>query len=117
VTRGAYKENGALTQLGNKYFNEMYHARISSEDYRRVLDAMAAHGDSWIARQTIIRECGVSETNVTNALSALKQRKIIVSDESRRGFYRLPTKSFAAWINAIRATKAKTESLGSVFKA
>jgi hypothetical protein len=51
VTRGAYKENGALTQLGNKYFNEMCHARISSEDYRRVLDAMAAHGDSWIARK------------------------------------------------------------------
>lgn len=113
VLQGAYKENGALAQLGNKYFNEMYHARISSDDYRRVLDAMAVHGDAWVSRQQIIKESDVSETNVSNALGALKGRKIIVQDESRRGFYRLPTRSFAAWINAIRAAKQRGETLST----
>ncbi len=26
--KSAYKENGALMQLGHKYFSEMYHAKI-----------------------------------------------------------------------------------------
>lgn len=106
---GAYKEGGALSQLGDKYFAEMYHARIGSEDYRRVLNAMAPYGDGWVSRKDIICESGVSETNVTNALGTLKQKNIIIQDESRRGFYRLPTKSFGAWINAIKAAKQKTE--------
>ena len=106
VTQGAYKENGALMQLGHKYFSEMYHARISSEDYRRVLGAMAAHGDKWIAKRDIVAESGVSESSVTNAVAALKAKNIIIFDDSRRGFYRLPTKSFAAWINAIRSVQA-----------
>jgi hypothetical protein len=106
VQKGAYKENGALMQLGHKYFSEMYHARIYSDDYRKVLGAMAPHGDSWISRQEIIRAAKavkVSESNVNNALAALRDRNIISQDESRRGFYKLPTKSFAAWINAIRS--------------
>jgi hypothetical protein len=111
VTGGAYKENGALAQLGNKYFNEMYHAKIYSEDYRRVLDAMASYGDGWVSRGTLIKETSVSESSVGNALSSLKDKKIILQDESRRGFYRLPTKSFAAWINAIKASRAKNATL------
>ncbi|MFN3512721.1 MAG: AAA family ATPase [Phenylobacterium sp.] len=111
VGEGAFKDGGALTQLGDKFFNEMYHARISSEDYRRVLDAMAEHGDRWVARKTIIAESGVSETNVNNALLTLKAKEIILQDETRRGFYRLPTNSFAAWINAIRAARAKSDAL------
>jgi len=105
VESGAYKENGALAQLGHKYFKEMYETRISSEDYRRVLGAMAQHGDAWIERKRIIAESHVSESSVNNALAALKDRKIIQADETRRGFYRLPTNSFAAWINAVRAAK------------
>jgi hypothetical protein len=112
VRRGAYKENGALQQLGHKYFSEMYHAKISSEEYRRVLGAMAKGGDDWISRKDLIQVSGVSAANVTNALAALKERNIILSDESRRGFYRLPTKSFAAWINAIRSIELKTGQNG-----
>lgn len=107
VSQGAYKEGGALSQLGDKFFAEMYHARIASEEYRRVLDAMAPYGDEWVTRQTIIKESKVSETNVNNALSALKAKNIIIQDETRRGIYRLPTRSFGAWINAIKATKDK----------
>ena len=109
VGEGAYKEGGALAQLGDKFFNEMYHARISSPDYRRVLDSMAEHGDEWVARRAIISESGVNEVNVTNALQALKGKDIILQDDKRRGFYRLPTNSFAAWINAIRAARQKSD--------
>ncbi|MBZ9859587.1 ATP-binding protein [Mesorhizobium sp. CA12] len=109
VGNGAFKEGGALTQLGDKFFNDMYHARVSSEEYRRVLDTMADHGDGWVSRKTIIKESGVSEANVTNALRALKMKEVIIQDESQRGLYRLPTNSFAAWINAIRAARAKSD--------
>lgn len=109
VGAGAFQENGALSQLGDKFFNQMYNARISSEDYRRVLDAMAEYADGWVTRKTIIAESGVVESSVTNALKALRDREIIVADDARRGHYRLPTRSFAAWINATKAAAAKRD--------
>lgn len=110
VLAGAFAENGALWQLGDKYFDEMYNSKIASDDYRTVLDTMANHGDSWVARKQIIEESKVAPTTVTNALKALKDREIILSDETRkgRGFYRLPTRSFAAWINALKEVEAKS---------
>jgi len=110
VGEGAFDDGGALSQLGDKFFNEMYHARISSEEYRRVLDAMAEHGDKWIPRKKIISESGVTEANVNNALQALKSKSIILQDDKKRGSYRLPTNSFAAWINAIKAARAKSDA-------
>ena len=101
VQDGAFSENGAIIQLGTKYFSEMYFSKIASPDYRKVLDYMADHGDSWVSRKEIVDSCGVVRTNVDNALTALKERGIILSDEARRGFYRLPTKSFSTWILAI----------------
>ena len=94
-------KGGALSQLGDKYFSEMYHAKISSEEYRNVLKFMARYGDEWVSRKTIIEESGISGTSINNALTALKDREIILADVSRRGQYKLPTKSFAAWISAI----------------
>lgn len=101
VQLGAFSDNGAIIQLGTKYFSEMYFSKIASPDYRKVLDFMADHGDSWVSRKDIVDGCGVVRTNVDNALTALKDRGIIMSDEARRGFYRLPTKSFSTWILAI----------------
>lgn len=72
---------------------------------------MASHGDDFVSRQDIIKESksfGVSESNVTNALAALRERHIIILDETRRGYYKLPTKSFAAWINAIRSVESRS---------
>lgn len=87
----------------------MYHSRIASDDYRAVLHTMAAHGDNWIPRKDIIQQSGLSNSTVTNALNALKAREIILSDETRkgRGFYRLPTRSFAAWINAVKSLRER----------
>ncbi|WP_457798840.1 ATP-binding protein [Methylocystis sp. S23] len=112
VAGGAYQQNGALEQLGHKYFNKMYFEQINSENYRRVLNAMAAHQNSWVSRQEIILESGVGETNVDNALKALRGRDIIIADESRRGFYKLPTRSFATWINAIKSVEEQTGNAG-----
>ena len=103
VLTGAHEENGAISQLGKKYFSEMYFSKINSNDYRKLLDAMATHGDEWVSRRLLITESKLKEGTVTNALAALKQKSIILQDESRQGFYRLPTKSFAAWINAIKS--------------
>lgn len=101
VSFGAYSENGAITQLGAKYFSEMYYSKILSHEYRKVLDYMSTHGDQWVSRKEIVTNCGVAATNVDNALMALKSREIILADDARRGFYRLPTRSFATWILAV----------------
>lgn len=109
VLDGAFAENGALSQLGDKFFSEMYHSKIASNDYRRVLNTMAEVGDAWIGRKEIIERSGLLPTTVTNALNTLKAKAIIQADESRkgRGFYRLPTRSFAAWILAVKAVTPK----------
>jgi hypothetical protein len=69
---------------------------------------MAAHQNSWVSRQEIIEESGVGEHIVDNALKALRKREIIVADDTRRGFYKLPTRSFATWINAIKSVQEQT---------
>ncbi|MCJ2068393.1 hypothetical protein MKK75_06140 [Methylobacterium sp. J-030] len=112
VVRGAYKENGALMQLGSKYFDEMYFSRISSESYRKVLDTMAEYSDAWVSRRDLIQKSGIKETTINNALNTLKSKNIIVLDESRQGYYRLPTKSFAAWIKAINILRGRASRRG-----
>lgn len=115
VVGGAYRENGALPQLGRKYFNEMYFGKVGSEDYRQVLRTMAAHGDDWVSRKTLLDESGVKASTINNALNALKSRNIISVDEGRQGHYKLPTKSFAAWINAFQIVSEKTDHEASLF--
>jgi hypothetical protein len=105
VVNGAYKENGALDQLGHKYFQEMYFDKIASPDYRKVLDTMSDELDAWLQRKEIAKRSGVKDTQITNALAALKSRNIILANPERPGEYRLPTKSFAVWIKAIGAKR------------
>lgn len=101
VLEGAYKENGALAQLGHKYFHEPFYDQIASDDYRRVLQAMAEHMDNFVTRAVLRKTAGVKEYTLNNALKALKERNIIIANERRKGEYRLPTKSFAIWIKAL----------------
>jgi hypothetical protein len=67
---------------------------------------MADRMDGWAGRQEIIEKSGVKERIVDNALHALKERKIILANPRARGEYRLPTKSFAAWIKVSEAGKS-----------
>ncbi len=97
---GAFDDNGALSQLGKKFFVDQYNNRINSDDYRKVLDTMSKHSDGWVSRAEIIKESGLPDGTVSNALKALKDRNIILVNEAKQGVYKIPTKSFAAWINA-----------------
>lgn len=117
VLSGALAENGALAQLGSKYFNEMYYGRVNSSEYRKVLNTMAGYGDKWVPRKTLVKESGVKETTLNNALNALKAKNVILSNDDQAGQYRLPTKSFAAWINAIKSVAARrNEDEGALFE-
>lgn len=90
----------AIHQLGISYFHDLYFDKIASDDYRAVLHAMSAHGDGWVNKDEIRASAGIKETQLTNALATLKSRNIIVSQDGKRGVYRLPTKAFAVWLKA-----------------
>jgi Cdc6-like AAA superfamily ATPase len=107
VEAGAWSEHGAFTQLGAKYFKHLYFGKIASDKYRQLLQIMATHDDEWLTKAELRQEAGLSETILTNALQALLSRKIIVAREGKKGVYRLPSKSFAAWL---RAYKLRGES-------
>ena len=114
VVNGAYEDGGAIAQLGTKYFDDLYYNKIASERYRNILNSMADFGDQWLSRKQILNLSGESQTTVSNALNALKTRNILIADSTRQGFYRLPTRSFAAWINAIKSVEGrKSESEGA----
>lgn len=115
VRAGAFDSHGAMEQLGSKYFHDLYFAQINSDDYRKVLQAMATKQDNWTSRADIIQISGIKQTTVTNALQALKNKNIIIANEKKAGEYRLPTKSFAAWIKA--ASVAPTLHLQSKNKS
>ncbi|MCH7923772.1 MAG: ATP-binding protein [Nitrospinae bacterium] len=100
VGRGALKENGAFQQLGLKYFHEQYYDQIGADEYRDVLRFMASHIDDYVTKQDIRDATGIKETTLTNAIKALRDRKIIIPMEGKKGVYRLPTKSFAVWIKS-----------------
>jgi Cdc6-like AAA superfamily ATPase len=100
VKEGAFGPNGALNQLGHKYFNDLFFTQIGSDEYRRVLQAMAQFSDSWINREKIKNKITIKDTTLNNALQALKTRNIIIPNPGQPGEFRLPTKSFAAWIKA-----------------
>lgn len=100
VETGAFKENGALEQLGHKYFQEHFYDNVGTDDYRKVLEAMALYDDNWVTRSQLILDLAndLKETKIDNALKSLKSKNIIILDNANRGAYKLPTKSFATWI-------------------
>ena len=68
---------GALKQIGEKLFNNMFYDKIDSEEYRKVLQYMASKGDVWITRSNILKDSGIKDTTINNALKALKERDYI----------------------------------------
>jgi len=98
VGRGVFKENGAFQQLGLKYFHDLYFEQIYSDEYREVLRTMSEHWDGWVSKDDIRKSTKIKPTTLNNAIIALKSRKIIIARPGKKGEYRLPNKSFAAWI-------------------
>ena len=104
VEKGIYSpDTGALKQLGEKLFNNLFYDRIDSTEYRKVLQYMAAkqqeQDKQWVPRADIIKHSGIKLSTVNNALQALKDRQIIFDNPNKKGEYKLPSRSFAIWIN------------------
>src|SRR5690349_2379679 len=74
--------------------------QIGSDAYRAVLRAMSEHSDGWVTKAQIRKATGISESKLTNAINALKTRRIIVPQPGSAGVYKLPTASFPFWIKA-----------------
>lgn len=105
LRHGLFKENGALHQLGMRYFEDMYTGEIYPNDYRTVLQVMAQHPDQYVARKEIIEKSGLKSHTVNNAITAMRKKNIIVPQKGMRGSYRLPSRSFAAWILAFKIAR------------
>jgi hypothetical protein len=86
VLSGAFEKNGELRQLGRKYFEKLYFDKIGSEEYRKVLRAMAVHFDKWVHKRDIQKETKLKPTTLDNALMALKTRNIILPQRGKREF-------------------------------
>lgn len=102
VKEALIKENGALHQLGQRYFENMYTDEIRSDDYRTVLQVVAKHMPNEVSRKQIIDETGLKQHTINNALTALKKRGSIIPVSGHDGVFRLPSMSFAAWIQAFK---------------
>lgn len=100
VRTGADMKHGALYQLGVKYFQGQFFDQIGSDEYRKVLRAMADHLDEWVTKAQIRDAVRLKEKTLDRAISALKERSIIIPRPGKKGEYRLPTRSFAVWIKA-----------------
>jgi hypothetical protein len=107
VRKGAVAPRGALHQLGQKYFQNLYFEQIQSEEYRKVLHAMSEHGIDWVTKDQIRKKAGVKESILTNALATLRARNIIIPRPGQRGHYRLPSASFAVWIHEFTGEDAE----------
>jgi hypothetical protein len=104
VQKGAHDpENGAIAQLGHRYFQGLYFGKIASDDYRRVLHAMASESDGWVTKKQILLRTGLKAGTVNNAIQALKTKGLIRPQPGNKGVYKLPSRSFAVWIRAFTA--------------
>lgn len=102
VKEALIKEGGALQLLGQRYFENIYTDDIRSDDYRKVLQVIARHMPEETTRKQIISESGLKDQTVDNALGALKKRGSVVPVSGKVGLFKLPSMSFAAWIEAFK---------------
>ena len=106
------KENGALHQLGMRYFEKMYSKEIYSDDYRKVLQVMSQNPTEYTSRQEIIKKSGLKTHTVDNALTAMRKKSIILVKSGKKGQYRLPSRSFATWISAFKPIETAPDEQG-----
>jgi len=102
VVHALTKENGALSLLGMRYFENMYTDEIRSDDYRTVLQVIAQHAPNSASRKQIVAESGLKTHTVDNALVALKKRGSVIAQRGKAGQFHLPSRSFAVWIMAFK---------------
>jgi hypothetical protein len=110
VNAGAFARRGALELIADRYYRDDFYNRVQQEGYRDVLRIMAGRLDDWVTKREIREAFDGSDSTLDNALSALRERRIILAKEGERGVYRLQHKGFAWWIK-LYATKQSSEFL------
>lgn len=98
VLAGAFGKNGAMIQIGERYYRNDFYGKIQKESYRQVLRIMAENADGWVTKQEIRSKFRGNEGILNNAIKALRDRHIIIPREGVKGVYRLQHKGFATWI-------------------
>lgn len=68
---------------------------------------MADKADGWISKAEIKEKFEGKESTLDNAIQALRERHIILSQEGQRGVYRLQHRGFALWIRLYTSDQAE----------
>jgi hypothetical protein len=103
VFDGALGPRGALDRIGDRYYRNDFYNKIQKDSYRQVLRIMADGLDSWITKTEIRKRFRGTESTLSNALHALRSRRIILTKEGTKATYRLQHKGFAHWIKLYTA--------------
>jgi len=89
---------GAIDAIGDRYYVNAFYDKIKSDEYREVLAIMAENLNSWVTKAEIRSKFSGDDSILSNALTALTTRKIILKNPSKIGEYRLQHSGFALWI-------------------
>ena len=98
VVDSALGKRGGLEIIGDRYYRNDFYNKIQKDSYRQVLRIMAEKDDGWIEKAEIKEKFEGKESTLDNAIQALRERHIILSQEGQRGVYRLQHRGFALWI-------------------
>ena len=105
VMAALVKEGGALQLLGQRFFENMYIDDIRTDDYRKVLDVAAEYMPNDVTKKQLVTESGLRPHTVNNAVTALKKKGSLIAVRGKDGVFRLPSQSFAAWIQAFKLAR------------
>jgi hypothetical protein len=98
VLDAAFKPGGAIDSIGDRHYASAFYDKIKSDEYRQVLSIMAGKLNSWVTKADIRASFTGDDSTLSNALTALTSRKIILKNTSKKGEYRLQQTGFALWI-------------------
>lgn len=107
VVNSALGKRGGLEIIGDRYYRNDFYNKIQKDSYRQVLRIMAEKDDGWIAKAEIKEKFEGKESTLDNAIQALRERHIILSQEGQRGIYRLQHRGFALWIKLYNSDRAQ----------
>lgn len=101
VELSAFGPNGALSIIGDSYYRVDFFEKIQGEAYRQVLRIMSIRLDDWVTKEEIRKEFNGKPATLNNALLALRDRRIILAKQEKKGVYKLQNKGFAVWIRML----------------
>lgn len=107
VVNSAFGKRGGLEIIGDRYYRNDFYNKIQKESYRQVLRIMADKADGWVSKAEIKEKFQGKESTLDNAIQALRERHIILSQEGQRGVYRLQHRGFALWIKLYTSDQAE----------